>query len=838
MTKTRERSANSGWAATPGQIVAAGLIVTLGLVPGPSAQAREPSIAARATSSEARVSGPLAYLPAQPASPLVLRVAAAHLVEPRNWIELKIADRERLLVRQTVATPAALALVDTVRIPILEDHPGARAWLERHAAGLEVSVDVNGTSVLVPALATWFDGGDGDRSPAAGGWTKSTADPAACRDACFLENDFCYSTEPSCVGNRLCTFCEDQLSACLAACPAFPPPSCFVDTCQTCSRPSAGVDHDHDGLFDRLEHDLAQRFYPKILTQGFRKDLAVSYPFLALASPYRARPYVKGLCSAGPAYQCVELRYGIPYQRDYGDIFGISGHPGDSEFYAVLLRRKAGSAWTAARADASQWEVIRDFTAAHWRDQGDSSRYGAFRFHPTNCFEHRYDQSTCNAHAGQCSYRAGYCQVGTSIVGTPCEDQLNETGCRVLGCVWDGTPTCLPELPLPLSVYSFDPFGVVQLYAAEMKHGLYHTVNECDNGGWTPLPPFDPDACPNPGYDPFYDLRSYVFGKLQNIGEPNDHAAFDIVIQDWDGCGGHVVWHGSGFGQSSPFSQHFTYPFDWPVPLSDPTTAVGDPGSPPPAPPGSSCGDQTCSGIETCVSCAADCGTCGGAMGYLDLDGAEWAVRPGGQHSGLAGAPQMTWAFWLEGRGRSGALASVWQPPDPNRIWRIAADDIGRRLEIFLFNPAVGNPVFVATPHFMGNGGWHFVIIELDGTGGPANDDRLHVWIDGQPVPLTYTNSFPVPTSLGASTVAPFEIGVNGSTFDGRVGEVAILDGLLSATEKDAWFRRGFDFSHPDLVAGYRWRGSLADQTGVNDLFGTAIEGGDFGTTTAVPARP
>lgn len=52
---------------------------------------------------------------------------------------------------------------------------------------------------------------------------------------------------------------------------------------------------------DRLEHDLAHRFFPAALLQWHGEDRSESYLYRSHATPYTVRPYVgySGICRLG-----------------------------------------------------------------------------------------------------------------------------------------------------------------------------------------------------------------------------------------------------------------------------------------------------------------------------------------------------------------------------------------------------------------------------------------------------------------------------------------------------------------------------------------------------------
>ena len=93
-------------------------------------------------------------------------------------------------------------------------------------------------------------------------------------------------------------------------------------------------------------------------------------------------------------------------------------------------------------------------------------------------------------------------------------------------------------------------------YAAEGKHALYHTDSECDGGGV-----LGADECPRNAYN----MRTYVPGHLQNVGNSNVHSV-DTQIQHPDGCHLYDVWSGDPFAESTNYESHFLYPLRWDLP--------------------------------------------------------------------------------------------------------------------------------------------------------------------------------------------------------------------------------------------------------------------------------
>ena len=92
------------------------------------------------------------------------------------------------------------------------------------------------------------------------------------------------------------------------------------DICENgaCDRPGSGVDKDRDGIPDRLEYDLAHKFFPNLWLQTFDYDLATSYLFQGKALPFMVSPYREPETACDEEYECLEIRYGIASFYDYG----------------------------------------------------------------------------------------------------------------------------------------------------------------------------------------------------------------------------------------------------------------------------------------------------------------------------------------------------------------------------------------------------------------------------------------------------------------------------------------------------------------------------------------
>ena len=186
------------------------------------------------------------------------------------------------------------------------------------------------------------------------------------------------------------------------------------------------------------------------------------------------------------------------------------------------------TAWSAASGYSGYWQMIRDFTAAHWNDTGDSSRYGAYGGCPPYCHNWDNSQSSCQANSNHCQWFGGLCSGAPSNGYYPCSSYWDEGSCYFAGCSWYDSE-CF-QGRLHSGCYSSSPYTTYRkTYASEGKHGLYHTDSECEGGGL-----FGADACP--ADDDEYNMRNDKYGKLQNVGSFAQHANFDTYIQHPNGC--------------------------------------------------------------------------------------------------------------------------------------------------------------------------------------------------------------------------------------------------------------------------------------------------------------
>lgn len=362
-----------------------------------------------------------------------------------------------------------------------------------------------------------------------------------------------YTCTQDCVcGDGVCSYGEDSYS-CSTDCG--PPPTCTADSCSTCG--SAGI-NDNDSIPDQLEYDLAHTFFPAVMLKNVASDLQQEYLYHGKATPFSVEALPPtGICNE--PFKCLEIRYGLAYFQDYGDSIA-SGHLGDSEFYAVLVMRT--QSWPIAQGSAAYWQMIRDFTAAHWGTSVDSSRYGAYgNCPPQSCNSWDNFEEECTQHWQLCGWYPGQCYGGVSASYEPCSSFSDEGSCYFAGgnCRWMKSDCFQRD---PVSCYASQPSPTyVTLYASEKKHATYHTDYECDHGGFIWPWGEGEDECPATN---LYSLRSFKGQLLQNVGNRYTPSP-DTTIQFPDNCYLYNVWGNTPFGSSSttPYYQHFTAPLKW-----------------------------------------------------------------------------------------------------------------------------------------------------------------------------------------------------------------------------------------------------------------------------------
>jgi hypothetical protein len=330
---------------------------------------------------------------------------------------------------------------------------------------------------------------------------------------------------------------------------------CAIDKCafDSCRKPPFGVNNDGDGVPDRLEYDLAYRYFPTIWLQTLAHDLSQIYPYENRPIPYRVHAITSPtLCAE--AFKCLEIRFGTAYYLDTGDPTLGFGHLGDPEFYFAVVMRT--SPWSQASGTAADWQLIRDFTSAHFDTFAESSVLGEYGDCPPSCAY--ASEASCTANP-RCSWFPGFCMGTRDGSNGSCSAHYEDEMCEGSGgdCFWI-SPDCSPRG----ACYAASPVaGPRTIYAAEGKHANYHSDAECDNGNWIPGVG-EIDECPHNAYN----WRSYINGRLQNVGEGAASEPFDHSIQHPAKCLLYDVWGDAPFGDSARYKERFASPWGWDLP--------------------------------------------------------------------------------------------------------------------------------------------------------------------------------------------------------------------------------------------------------------------------------
>lgn len=271
-------------------------------------------------------------------------------------------------------------------------------------------------------------------------------------------------------------------------------------------------DKDVDGIPDTLEADLADRFFPDTLVRWSYSDAHQFYTSYAAGKiPFLVTPIEgdRGLCLED--LQCLEIRIGMAYNWDCGDdpengcrTSGTKkGHRGDSEFYMAYVARKAPD---GSGSWGVPWSTART-SASYWRLIMDFT----------------------SAH-----FLADFIDL----------------------------------VPVDSSKFAYyvarDDNAVI--LAAEGKHAMYHTPEDCDAGGF-----LGADHC-----GAQLNLKSsqanYSSSKLKNMGNGGCHANFDSTIPypaaspSGTPSGVYDIWSWQPFGSSdaASYTSSLARVFDWP----------------------------------------------------------------------------------------------------------------------------------------------------------------------------------------------------------------------------------------------------------------------------------
>lgn len=334
-----------------------------------------------------------------------------------------------------------------------------------------------------------------------------------------------------CDGSETTANCEEDCPECATG--GTDPYGCGY----SCTKPAAGEDRDNDLIPDQLEYLLAHKFFPDMMASWTVPDRDQFYANPGTTIPYSAR-FLASLTKFGPcspAKMCIQIIYGMAYKWDCGDdpsptaCDGVGGHLGDSEFYIAVLKRTTD--WTTAKTRPSAWQLIADFTSAHFGTDSpvpfcgaDSSVLGRYGGVPKSCFStYGYDATACLAD--------GDCQM--NYMSTPhCENK------------------CVP----PLAVGSAPRATRTTLYVSEGKHANYHSLSACENGAFCGF-----DSCPNHNIDLRAGKKCYTLQNVGNSGAADDpfkHTIYNPRTKAND----YNIWYESDdnrFGNASAYYKPF-----------------------------------------------------------------------------------------------------------------------------------------------------------------------------------------------------------------------------------------------------------------------------------------
>lgn len=153
-----------------------------------------------------------------------------------------------------------------------------------------------------------------------------------------------------------------------------PPPPPRDPYRKIASQLNGEADWDQDGIPDALELQLAQRFYPYLISDPSDRPFwhGLPWDFSTAKLYFRVRTYTPdydGVNECSEPFACLELDFAEPWEWDQGRN-DLTDHNGDSEFSQFLVSRKSftgngGTSWAIARGDAGYWGVLASGQDAH-----------------------------------------------------------------------------------------------------------------------------------------------------------------------------------------------------------------------------------------------------------------------------------------------------------------------------------------------------------------------------------------------------------------------------------------------------------------------------------------